>query len=47
MTVIGDAVLIILICYVLAGLTTAKKVSIYTVISYLIVLVILHLLLLR
>lgn len=47
MSIIGDATLIILICYVLAGLTTRRKITAPMFLSNLIVLVLLHLALLR
>lgn len=47
MSIIGDATIIILICYILAGLITKRKLSIAQVISTLIVLVLLHVILLR
>lgn len=47
MSIIGDATITILICYILAGLTTKRKISIVDSVSTFIVLVLLHIILLR
>jgi hypothetical protein len=47
MSVIGNATIIILICYILAGISTKQTVKLPTVLSNLTVLVLLHLILLR
>lgn len=45
--VIGDATIIIIICYILAGLTTKRKIEFSTLLSTLVVMCLLHLILLR
>lgn len=47
MSIIGDATIIILICYIMAGLTTKRKIKFSVVLSTLVVLALLHLMLLR
>lgn len=47
MYVIGDTTIIILICYIMAGLTTKRKVTVSNMLSNLVVLVLLHIILLR
>jgi hypothetical protein len=47
MKIIGNATVIILICYILTGLTTKRKISFSMLISNIIVLILLHLILLR
>ena len=47
MSIIGNATLIILICYVLASLSTKQKISMKDILSNCIILIILHLILLR
>lgn len=47
MAVIGNATIIIIICYIMAGLTTKRRIELSSVISNIIVLVLLHFILLR
>lgn len=47
MHIIGNATIIIVICYILAGLTTKRKLKGYSLLINMLILSLLHILLLR